>query len=116
MKDIRISLAAFYILTPVLTVARVLQQFYLIEADTGFYSVEGELAAKAISWSFVGMLAILLLLSLLAPKTCLAAPKKSVPLGCACFALAAALFFDSSMALVNISGGRLNLVVAVLAL
>ena len=57
MKDIRTSLVAFYILTPLLTVARILQQFLLIDAETGFYTAEGEFIAKIISWTFLGAFA-----------------------------------------------------------
>ncbi len=114
MKNIRTSLVAFYILTPFLTVARILQQFLLIDAETGFYTAEGEFIAKIISWTFAGAFVILLLLSFFTPKICLAVSKKSTPLGIASFALAAALFFDSAMMLMNLSGGKLNLVVAIL--
>ncbi len=114
MKDIRISLVAFYVLTPLLTAARIVQQFLLIDAETGFYTAEGEFIAKIISWTFVGAFVILLLLAFLTPKICFAAPKKSVPLGIASFALAAAMFFDSAIGLMNLNGGKLNLAVAVL--
>ena len=114
MKDIRTSLVAFYVLTPLLTVARILQQFLLIDAETGFYTAEGEFIAKIISWTFLGAFVIILLLAFLTPKICFAAPKKSTPLGIVSFALAAALFFDSAKVLMNIGGGKLNLVVAIL--
>ena len=113
MKDIRTSLVAFYVLTPLLTVARILQQFLLIDAETGFYTAEGEFIAKIISWTFLGAFVIILLLAFLTPKICFAAPKKSTPLGIVSFALAAALFFDSAKMLMNIGGGKLNLVVAI---
>lgn len=115
MKDIRISLIAFYILAPVFLAARIIQQFFLIDPQTGFYVSEYENIASAISWSFAAVFVILFLLAVFSPKICVAAPKKSTPLGCGAFALAAALFFDSSMALVSSSEGRLSLIVAAAA-
>lgn len=115
MKDIRISLVAFYILAPVFLAARIIQQFFLIDPTTGFYLSEYENIASAISWSFAAVFLILVLLSAFSPKICLTPPKKSAALGCGAFALAAALFFDSSMALVSSSEGKLSILVAAAA-
>ncbi len=116
MKDIRISLVAFYIIAPLLTVARVIQQFFLIEPETGFYVSETAFIANVISWSFAGMLILTVLLAIFNPKTVLAAPKKSKLLGGAAFALAAAMFYESAVALMSISGNALNIAITLLAL
>lgn len=116
MKDIRISLAAFYVITPIIAVLRVFQQFFMIDPDTGFYVAEYAPIASFISWTFLAVFALFLLLSVFSPKICLEAPKKSNTLGCAAFAVAAALFFDSAKSLILVSDNKLNLLIVIFAI
>lgn len=116
MKDVRISFIAFYVIAPVLVAARVLQQFFLIDASTGFYVKELVPTATVISWSFAVFLVIMLLLAFLSPKVMLAAPKKSKPLAGASFALAAAMFFDSAFSFISAADNLSNLILSICTL
>ncbi len=116
MKDVRISFIAFYVIAPVLVAARVLQQFFLIDASTGFYVKELVPTATVISWSFAVFLVIMLLLAFLSPKVMLTAPKKSKPLAVASFALAAAMFFDSAFSFISAADNLFNLILSICTL
>ena len=52
MKDYRFSLITFYAFAPILILARIVQQFLLIDSKTGFYVSEFEGLAAVVSWLF----------------------------------------------------------------
>ena len=101
MKNYRSSMIAFYTFAPLLIIARIIQQFLLIDSKTGFYVTEFKGIAAVISWLFVAFPLILILITALGTKVKVVAPTRSLPLGCASFALGAALFFDSAVSLSN---------------
>ena len=92
MKDYRFSLITFYAFAPILILARIVQQFLLIDSKTGFYVSEFEGIAAVVSWLFAAFPIILILITVFGSKVKVKAPTYSIPLGCSSFALGAALF------------------------
>ena len=115
MKDYRFSLMTFYAFAPLLVLARIVQQFLLIDSKTGFYVSEFEEIAAVISWLFAAFPLILILITALGSKVKVKAPTHSIPLGCSSFALGAALFFDSAVSLSNAAKGGLTIALAISA-
>lgn len=115
MKDYRFSLITFYVFAPLLVIARIIQQFLLIDSKTGFYLSEFEGVASVISWLFVAFPIVLVIITALGQKTVFNAPTRSLPLGCCSFALGATLFFDSAVSLSNAAKGGLTIALAISA-
>ena len=113
MKDYRFSLITFYAFAPILILARIVQQFLLIDSKTGFYVSEFEGIAAVVSWLFAAFPIILILITALGSKVKVKAPTYSIPLGCSSFALGAALFFDSAVSLSNAAKGGLTIALAI---
>ena len=113
MKDYRFSLITFYAFAPILILARIVQQFLLIDSKTGFYVSEFEGIAAVISWLFAAFPIILILITAFGSKVKVKAPTYSIPLGCSSFALGAALFFDSAVSLSNAAKGGLTIALAI---
>ena len=113
MKDYRFSLITFYAFAPILILARIVQQFLLIDSKTGFYVSEFEGIAAVISWLFAAFPIILILITVFGSKVKVKAPTYSIPLGCSSFALGAALFFDSAVSLSNAAKGGLTIALAI---
>ena len=115
MKNYRSSMIAFYTFASLLIIARIIQQFLLIDSKTGFYVTEFKGIAAVISWLFVAFPLILILITALGTKVKVVAPTRSLPLGYASFALGAALFFDSAVSLSNAAKGGLTIALAISA-
>ena len=113
MKNYRFSMITFYAFAPLLVIARIIQQFLLIDSKTGFYVTEFKGIAAVISWLFVAFPLILILITALGTKVKVVAPTRSLPLGYASFALGAALFFDSAVSLSNAAKGGLTIALAI---
>ena len=113
MKDYRFSLITFYAFAPILILARIVQQFLLIDSKTGFYVSEFEGIAAVVSWLFAAFPIILILITVFGSKVKVKAPTYSIPLGCSSFALGAALFFDSAVSLSNAAKGGLTIALAI---
>ena len=105
----------FYAFAPLLVIARIIQQFLLIDSKTGFYVTEFEGIAAVISWLFAAFPLILILITALGTKVKVTAPTRSLLLGCASFVLGAALFFDSAVSLSNAAKGGLTIALAISA-
>lgn len=105
----------FYAFAPLLVIARIIQQFLLIDSKTGFYVTEFEGIAAVISWLFAAFPLILILITALGTKVKVTAPTRSLSLGCASFVLGAALFFDSAVSLSNAAKGGLTIALAISA-
>ncbi|MBQ5885411.1 MAG: hypothetical protein IIW79_03290 [Clostridia bacterium] len=115
MKNYRFSMITFYAFAPLLVIARIIQQFLLIDSKTGFYVTEFEGIAAVISWLFAAFPLILILITALGTKVKVTAPTRSLSLGCASFMLGAALFFDSAVSLSNAAKGGLTIALAISA-
>ena len=115
MKNYRFSMITFYAFAPLLVIARIIQQFLLIDSKTGFYVTEFEGIAAVISWLFAALPLILILITALGTKVKVTAPTRSLLLGCASFVLGAALFFDSAVSLSNAAKGGLTIALAISA-
>ena len=115
MKNYRFSMITFYAFAPLLVIARIIQQFLLIDSNTGFYVTDFEGIAAVISWLFAAFPLILILITALGTKEKVTTPTRSLSLGCASFALGAALFFDSAVSLSNAAKGGLTIAIAISA-
>ncbi len=115
MKDARFSLIAFYFLSPLFLIARIVQQFFFIDGKTGFYLTEFADIASTISWLFAVVPIILVLLAVFDSKATMSAPKRSNLLGCGSFAFAAALLFDCAVAMTNLADGWLMIGLAAMS-
>lgn len=104
----------FYISAPLLLVARVLQQFYMIDPETGFYLDTLGSIGKVVSVMCFVLAAALYILVWLSQPRIRTAPKKGKALALGSFVAALCLLISSAQLVVTSTGAK-DILVAIFA-
>lgn len=96
----------FYISAPLLLVARVLQQFYMLDPETGFYLDSLGSVGKVVSVMCFVLVAALYILVWLSQPRIKAAPKRGKALAIGSFAAAMCLLISSAQLVVTATGAK----------